>query len=330
MTHTRTRIRAAFAAVAFILATAVPALAEPASPPRYSLELGASAGFLYGVSKELVYTEPGSDTLLSELDWAMEPLFYWGLRVELRPARARASGFVARLALRSGFAGYAGTMTDTDWMNGDGTKTHFSAHDSYVEQAFLADLRAGWTFPLGRTLQLLPYAGVGYMHFRWTARDGYLQYAGYNSGTGQYNEWSSSLPKTDLYGTGIGYEQLWFLPYLGAELAWTATERWTLAGSLSAAPWAVCADQDDHYLRGLQFTETTSGGFALEPRLEATLKLSDRTSLSLAGSYRFATGLRGDVTISYIGTNSATSEESDTAGVEYSVFDFGATFSVKL
>lgn len=327
---TRTRNRAALIAAALILASAVPALAESASPSRYSLELGASTGFLYGVSKELVYAAPGSDTLLSELDWAMEPLFYWGLRIDLRPARALTTGFVARLSLRSGLAGYAGTMTDTDWANYDGVKTHFSAHDSYVEQALLADLHVGWNFPLGRALELRQYVGIGYMHFRWTARDGYLQYADYDSGTGQYDEWSSSLPKTSIYGTGIGYEQLWFLPYLGAELAWIATGKWTLAGSLSVAPFAVCADQDDHYLRSLQFNETSSGGFAVEPRLEAALKLTDRTTLSFAGSYRFISGLRGDVTISDIGTNSATYEEEDTAGVEYSVFDFGATLSVKL
>jgi outer membrane protease len=326
---TRTRNRAALIAAAFILASAAPARAESAPTP-YTLELGASTGFLYGVSKELVYAAPGSDTLLSELDWAMEPLFYWGLRIDLRPARALTTGFVARLSLRSGFAGYAGTMTDTDWLNGGGEKTHFSAHDSYVEQALLADLLVGWTFPLRRALELRPYAGVGYMHFRWTARDGYAQYTAKDPVSGLYDEWSSSLPKTSIYGTGIGYEQIWFLPYLGAELAWHASDRWSLAGSLSVAPWAVCADQDDHYLRSLQFNETSSGGFAVEPRLEAALKLTDRTTLSFAGSYRFISGLRGDVTISDIGTNSATYEEEDTAGVEYSVFDFGATLSVKL
>lgn len=329
MTHTRKLSRAALIAAAAVLIAAGPAAAQTA-PSGYALELGASTGFLYGSSQELVYAESGSDTLLSELDWTLEPLFYWGLRLDLSPARKGTEGFIATLALRSGIAGYAGTMTDTDWANYDGTKTHFSAHDSYAEQAFLADLRAGWTFPVGKSFELRPFAGVGYMHFRWTARDGYLQYADYDYGTDEYDEWSSSLPKTDIYGTGIGYEQFWFIPYLGFEAAWNASDRWTLRGSLSAAPWAICADQDDHYLRGLQFNETSSGGFALEPRLEAALGLSARTTLTFSGSYRFASGLRGDVATSYIGTNSAVSEDADSAGVAYSVFDFGATFSVRL
>lgn len=309
---------------------ASPAIAEtPTKPPTYELRLGGSAGTLIGVSKELVYVSSGSTTLLSELDWAMEPLPYWGLRLDLSPADRTQTGFVAGLSLKSGIAGKTGTITDTDWGNGDGVKTHFSAHDCHTEQALLVDLRAGWRVPIDRQWTFTTYAQISYAHFRWTARDGYLQYGPNGSRDANYQKWSSSFPKESVYGTGLAYEQRWFYPSLGSEVSW-ASGRWSLLGGFSFAPWVFCADQDDHYLRQLQFDQNNKGGFAVEPSLEADLALTDRLSLSLTGSWRLAMGLRGDTTQSDIGNTSKKTTYPDSAGTELSVLNVGATFSVKL
>jgi hypothetical protein len=60
---------------------------------------------------------------------------------------APGSGFFASLDLQSGIAGVCGRIGDSDYLNYDGVKTHYSEHDCYAEQALLADLKIGWSSP---------------------------------------------------------------------------------------------------------------------------------------------------------------------------------------
>ena len=296
--------------------------------PNYSIEMGTAAGILSGVSKELVYTDSGSDTLLSELDWAVKPLAYWGIRFDISPNDSNRSGAFAKFTLKSGIAGNTGSITDTDWLNYDGVKTHFSEHDCYTEQALLADAQAGWTFPIGPNLSLRPYIGFSYMHFRWTARDGYYQYAAYSGD--DYDTWSSALPKVAVHGTGMSYEQKWLSPLFGLDVSWKASDRWNFTAAIAYSPWIGCADQDDHYLTGYRYNDTTSGSFSIEPKLEAAFRLSDPITLLATSSFRFIHKLRGDIATSRIGTSDSRWVEKDMAGVAYSAFDVSVSLSVKL
>lgn len=321
---TTTIPRSVFFVIPLLLFRVLSMDAETSSP--LSVELRSDTGILYGKSKELVYTYADSDVLLSRLDWVMEPLFYWGMRVDLAYTLSGQNGPFAGFGLKSGIPAMTGTMTDTDWLNYDGVKTHFSAHDCHTEQAFFFDARAGWSFAAGRAITLRAFVDVEYARFRWTARDGYLQYAP------AYTAWTSSIEKIPVYGTGIAYEQEWLFAGVGLEAAWQASDRLRLTASCTAFPLVACEDQDDHYLREvpLQFNDSLRGGYAVEPRLECAFRLTESSVIAFHGAYRLAAGLRGDVQIMEIGTGSFIGYEENTAGAELNVLDAGVSFTVKL
>ena len=151
----------------------------------FSISTSASAGVFFGQAVEDIYNQfLSKDYKNSELVWPFTPLYYSGAGLSL----VTRMGFFADLDVRQGFAGKTGSMTDSDFLNGDAVRTHFSQSDSYTERALLLDLKAGYDFPMRGPLGLGFFGGLSYMDFKWSARDGYYQYP--TSGSDYY--WDSS------------------------------------------------------------------------------------------------------------------------------------------
>ncbi len=151
---------------------AFPARADNAVPP-ISFTTGARFGAFYGMANEYVYNQALSANYKnSELDWSLEPMIFTGAALSLDST----VGIFVTLDVRQGFAGKAGEMTDSDFLNGDGQRTHFSQSDSYAERANLLDLKVGWDFYRQGALRIGAFGAFSYMDFKWSARDGYLQY----------------------------------------------------------------------------------------------------------------------------------------------------------
>ena len=309
------------------------------------LRVDSITGFLWGHAEELVYQETGSPTLLSQLVWPLEGLFYQGSKLSYVSDDFGRFGFFTDLSLKFGFPGLTGTVTDKDWMSPNGSYlTNYSAHDSHSEAALLVDFKLGYSFPLSRFLVLQPFLSYSSMDFRWTARDGFLQYGTYDSGSNTYGPWDPSLPKTSVYGTGMAYEQRWSFLAFGLDLGWNFLPRWTLTAGLGFIPGAACWDQDDHFLRLLQFNENLYGGYGLEPQVRLVFGGSKRIDLSLSVSYRYIQGLRGDSYFQGIGISGDTytmgsytyavgtvyGPIKDSAGVSYQAWDGAFTVSIWL
>ncbi|MCX7031455.1 MAG: omptin family outer membrane protease [Spirochaetes bacterium] len=277
-------------------------LAAPGLGAQVSLEASTSAGVLFGTSREIVLQ---GTYIVSQLDWAMQPLVFSGS--ELRASTP--AGLRASLEVRSGVPGNTGRITDKDFLNYDGEVTHYSEHDSFTEGALLLDARLGWQFVLGDRFAVEPFTGFSLMRFKWTARDGFLQYPPESSYP--YTPWDPLETKVRVYGTGIVYQQTWYIPVAGVQATLRFGDRMDAALTLGFSPYLWMNDLDNHELRQLDFVGTVSGGFLLDPSLGVSWRISLRARLSLDLSYRIIWGLVGDTLMIGTGVEGSSGPELD-------------------
>ncbi|MFQ3546904.1 MAG: omptin family outer membrane protease [Termitinemataceae bacterium] len=305
--------------------------------PAYAtitLSVDTMAGLSWGRARELVFQYTGSPELMSELIWPLEGLAFWGSRLTLTYGKIANSGFYSHFSVRFGLTQQTGTMTDKDWMgsNGDGTYflTHFSAHNAISEHSQWLDIALGYGLPLTETLVLRTSVEAAIMNLHWTARDGYTQYGPNGSNTTDFTSWSPTFPKEPIYGTGIGYWQSWVSVAPALDLLWVPTSPFTIRGGAAIFVLNACSDQDDHYLRLLQFTETMSGGFGFDLRCSIVYRFRRDLALGFETLWRSIIGLRGNTTIMEIGNGSTSGPYRDTSGADYSVIHGALYLSYRL
>ncbi len=174
-----------------VVCMTVYAVVFPAHMPAYPISISTSSGVMLGIVKEFVYD---NGYTLSELDWPVLPAFYAGIAVNLGDT----TGFLATAELQVAIPGLAGTMTDSDFLNGDGVKTNFSESDGDIESAVLLSTQAGWGIPIetpgGAVITFEPFLAFEFIRLEWTAQNGYLQYPPETSPP--YTPWSPSTPQT--------------------------------------------------------------------------------------------------------------------------------------
>jgi outer membrane protease len=297
------------------------------SAQAFTLSTTTSSGVLYGESFDYVYNQNVSTNYKnSELDWPFQPVFYTGEHLSLTTG----IGVFATLDVKEGLPGNGGTMTDSDFLNGNGVRTHYSQSESYMERAVLADLAIGYDLPIG-AFTFGASVSFSYMDFKWSARDGYYQYptSGYDyyfnsSGfvPGTDTPWSASETKTPLYGTGILNEQTYLIGSAGLQASWRILDSLSLSASFSYAPLAYCFTADNHELRLINFYSTLSNGFMIEPRLDVTYVVAPHASIALSVDYRQLFNLIGNATEVNQGTTSTGSDGNYYAGP-----DSAATFT---
>jgi len=279
-----TNVRGLLAACVVLGAAVLP----PASQ-ALPVSVSTTSGVMLGGVKELVYQ---SGYTVSELDWPLLPALYAGATVDI----GETSGFLAKVELQLGIPANAGTMTDSDFLNGDGVKTHFSQADGDMESALLLSAQAGWGIPFelseGKTGTLEPFLSFEYVRLEWTAQNGYLQYPPETNAP--FTPWSPSTPQTPVYGTVIIYTQNYLIPAIGMKGSLPVMDNLTVSASFSFSPFVWCIDKDSHLLRQLDFYSTMHGGLLIEPRVGATYRISNRSSISLDVLYRHISSLIGD------------------------------------
>ncbi|MDR0663190.1 MAG: omptin family outer membrane protease, partial [Spirochaetaceae bacterium] len=282
-----TAMRRLFAAGSrrFIFATVllVPFFAyaqDGAKESLYAFSFSQFFGFKYGHSEEIVYKSSKSDVVLSQLIWEMKPLFYLGGAFDFRlrePMIRR--GFFINAAAQAGIPVQTGDMTDKDWLAPNNGFSHFSRHSNFTDEAWFLDVKAGMSFPVRDITRLQFFATISFMWLKWTARDGYTQYADLTGNT--YKPWNPSLPKTYLHGAVISYEQNWVMLSPGISAHIPFLEFFEAGLYFQIAPLVYCSDLDKHYLRNTNFTETMWGGFMLEPGLEFVFSPYEWLGLSI-------------------------------------------------
>ena len=307
------------------------AAARPAVGQGFTLTTSTSTGVILGMAKELVYD---TGYIVSELDWPLLPAVYLGATVNLTTK----IGFLASIELQTAIPGRSGTMTDSDFLNYNGVKTHYSQSDSYVERVIIVNAQAGWAIPLrpGGPISLLePFLGFEYMQFKWSAWDGYYQYPP-QAPPGPYTPWSASASKTPLYGKGIIYTQNYYIPMAGIKGTARLLDNLTMSFSLAFSPYVWCSDLDEHIFRSLDFYDNLRGGWMLEPWLSVTYRITQQATLTLDARYRHIGNLLGDTFI--VATTGSTGPPpgsqsplyTDSAGASFDAVNVSLTLSYTL
>ena len=285
MTHPRSLFTVAVALAA--LGAALSA-APPADAQDVTFTASTGAGVILGVAREFVYS---GSYVVSELDWPLLP----AVTVNGALTMTTKVGFVASLEAQVAVPTPSGTMTDSDFLNGDGVKTHYSQSNGNVAGAIVLTTQAGWAIPLytgDAITELVPFIEFEYMQFKWTASDGYLQYP--TQTAPPYTPWSPSTPMTPMYGTGIIYTQTYLIPAFGIKGSIHVVRNLTMDVSIALSPYLWCFDTDEHIFRMTKFQDNLHGGIMIEPRLSTTLRVTPSATLALDALYRHIAGLLGD------------------------------------
>ena len=292
----------------------------------YTLSLDFTLGGKYGQAEEIVYKDPSSNTILSELLWDLKPLFYWGILVDYsRRNPLEAGGFFVHASLQAALPGRTGNMEDRDWQGKDDALSHFSSHDNYTDGAWFFDLSAGLSLPLFSRIWMQVYRAFNYMNFHWSAREGYKQYA--EAINDEYQPWSPAIPQAPFYGPGILYSQDWFIFSPGLSLHLPFFRYFQAALYFQISPLIIGIAVDDHLQRDLQFTDSVFFGLFMEPQGEFVFSPHERFDISLKVSYRFIRGPRGNTRIEDT-TSGKTAEKPYAGGAAYSVLDAGLSVTV--
>lgn len=329
----------ALALAGLLLLAAAAASAEPApaqagrtpaggsaDPPPITLSIGSEGGVLWGMATELVYV---GTYKLSELDYPIQPIVYAGGRIEAKAF----GGLEASVRFSAGIPTWTGNMTDSDFLNGDGVRTNFSQSASYLERAIFLDARVGWRLPASPRFALEPFLAYKYIDVKWSAHNGYLQYPPQSAPP--YTPWSSSEPKTYLYGTVLTYNQVFIIPAAGLKIIVRPWDRVTITGAIAVSPFAFLNDTDEHPLRYLIFFDSMSNGLYVEPELSLSWRATGNLELFLRLSYQsISEPNNGQVVVldtnpSDSGYGTPTALSGETSGATFAAFGAEAGASIR-
>jgi outer membrane protease len=302
----------------------------------HRISLASNAGALMGQAEEIVYKYDDRDDKLSQLLWDLKPLVYVGSTLSFsRSDPLSGLGATADLSVKFGLPLPSGTMEDRDWVkktSDTDVLTHFSTHDAFVQGAMLLDFSGGISIPVKSAVTIRGLVSFSYMRFSWIARDGYTQYD-------EANGWDASLPKSYVQGTGISYDQNWFIFSPGIGLFWPFHRTMSLDFRFFLSPLIYLADMDNHYYKNSltprggydQYIDVNRGGLYLEPSLDFTFSPNSHLSLVVHGSWRHISGARGDTYKTLSGVrNNYVGKFLNRAGAGFSAFDAGLSFKFTL
>jgi outer membrane protease len=280
----------------------------------YEFSVTPSIGMLYGQAKEIVYKNPYSEMLESELQWNIKPLLYAGLAADFGPLdNFGRHGFIGSLSFKMGIPQKTGIIEDRDWLDlhwvPSGTLTNYSRHDNFSERAILADLSLGYSFPLLDFIALGINLDFSYMHFYWIAKDGYWQRLN------PEQTWAD-VPKNPVSGTVLEYTQNWFILSPGVFIKFRLGSYFSLNGIFNYSPLVYCADRDEHPLKNTTYKDFLYYGQYLKGSGGLTFSPLDYLDLTLFLSYSSITDSRGNAYV-----NSA--PYPGIAGGGYAAFEVG-------
>ena len=288
----------------------------------YGFSVSPLLGILYGQAEEIVYQYPDKGVYLSELLWDLKPLYYAGFAVNFGPRDPFTnSGFFSDGSLKVGLPIKTGIMEDRDWQI-ENFLTNYSRHDAISRGTFLADLSAGFSWRINYFLALSGYAEFSYMRHSWSAKDGYYQYLETDQfgGIKPGQTWNDQIPKKEFSGVVIRYVQNWFIVSPGVSLKGKLSRFFSLEGSFNYSPLIYCEDRDDHILTKTVFNDYLYFGHFFDGGGKLSFTPKNNMAISLAVSYRYITGSRGDI-------KSGIFSYDNIAGGGYSALDAGLGFT---
>jgi hypothetical protein len=250
-------------------------------------------GVQYGTVNEYVYQKNSSGDYqkLSELNWEMKPVLYYGGKLTLEWKNLQLSGY------GKGFIPMkCGNMYDSDWQNitindDADTKTNYSISENTVTSSYKLGADVSYTFYLDKYVSVQAIAAVDYMYTKMEARNGYGWYADkWSLGTSIGYSYDSNnaiyIPSGKLLG--IDYTREDMLTWIGITNIITPFRQLSTTLSFFVSPYAYIQSIDHHYGKGYYID--IMSGFCSSYKFETTgmYNFTKHFSLRLAVSWIFS------------------------------------------
>ena len=285
---------------AFALAALLAALPRPAqaihaagtlpgvtvSNDTLALSLQGGIGMAQGQAREVVYSadELGGEYKLSELFWDIEEVVMAGgsLSVQIGPRNRVSAGYWTAVTEGSG------QMDDFDWLYGPETPwSDWSLSDVDVRDTYAFDLNLA--AELFRQNNLTFSGVVGYRQDQWSWDDHGLGYI-YSE-----NGFRDSVGLSD-GSTGITYEQLFSIPYLGVIIGLNGP-RLSAEVYFHYSPLVEAEDHDYHVFRDTKFDTEASGGDYYGTGIRVGYRFNPQWSSTVSADWQIIPEMRADTTI---------------------------------
>lgn len=257
----------------------------------YTFSVTPIVGLLYGQGKEIVYQSNYNDSYLSELNWDIKSLVYFGSTLDVFRTNSREKpGFAGSLSMKFGLPMETGLMEDRDWdrdYKPDGSVSHFSSSTAKTDTAYMLDFLAGASLPLRSGIVVFnPYLGLSYMRFKWAAYNGYYDYTLENGNQKQGT----------FTGLTVAYSQDWLLFFAGLSASFYVLPKTAITVFFQGSPLIRYTGEDDHYMRTGsstpgQFRDSIDMGTYLEPGAKFVYSPTERLSLGFNISWRYIQGM---------------------------------------
>jgi outer membrane protease len=286
------RIITAFAVLVIIL----PVHADAAE--TYSFSLSPSFGFIHGFAEELVYAP--NDTFVSPIHslllWEINSIFYYGLKLDLsRTDPMEKWGYIASLTLKYGIPGASGKLEDSDWLSVENADlTHYSEHDNFLNEYYLLNFYAGFSFPLKNKFLLKTYLEASYFRLRFSSFGGFTMYSREKGKNTYYPISQAPINKIPDGEKVINYLQDWLVFSPCASLRLYFLKYFHTDFSFKISPLIFCADLDEHLLLNDQYRDYMRFGIYLEPALQLSFIPVKWLDISADCSWQYITNTRGE------------------------------------
>jgi outer membrane protease len=215
-----------------------------------------------------------------------------------------------------------GVVEDYDYLLASSdAASQYSRHDVYTDKQTALSARLGYRFVIG-AFAIEPLAGFSLYNRKWSAADGYLQYP-----DGDDEAWNEGLPKKNVQGTVISYEQLLWFPCAGFRAGWTRG-RFGIGLSVLVYPYIGAQALDSHFVRARQFYDEMEGGIGGSAALSGVWYFNGSRNMGLKASVGFEwfNTVKGETSSNAIGV----SDNDFTPAPDYSSGTDGAAFSVTI
>lgn len=281
-----------------------------------NLTTEVGTGILQGTIGEYVYY---NDRTLSKLNWNIDYLLYHTFSVTLGY-----NSFFVGIQLQNGInTGKIGSIDDSDWAddNNPTVKTHYSKHDNYYERYNTYTTNVGFIWSFNDDVHIKPYIGFLYRTIKMSARDGYIKYP-------------PGSPKVPIYGVGIIYEQVYYIPYIALSSEITVSDKIKFLAGISFSLFGFADDVDNHVHRNpgddIDFYSEYDWIIYLNATIGFQYIFNEAIAIELILQYEYVPEQKGDTYYINASTGIKSPIFENAAGLRYSMYSVQLSVSYNL
>jgi len=232
-------------------------------------------GIISGLSREYVFE---GNKQISRLEWEEKhtPYTYYALKFAWK-------GLFINGTLSTSIPDKSGYMRNYDYLlpyTNEMILTNYSEHDVFLERHNSYNIGIGYELKV-KNWQLSTSIGFFYFNRKWTASDGYYQYASYGQAL------TGDEPKRKLVGTVITYDQKNSYFHLDLDTGYNILNKIYLGLKFDFYPYIWIENKDHHILRSTEFYDIIPGSIGGSVGLLLRYKPSSLKGIEIFAGFTF-------------------------------------------